>query len=131
MSTDYRIEKKIKVADFLSRLAKARILEVISSHEEVVAKLAKTLFPHDEATARRGRPELDALACDRVRTLTDGNNYLAFHVDDDGTVQYLTRYAWCRGAPVPILNAIAKIFDTKIWSERHMSFIPTHFHRDK
>jgi hypothetical protein len=89
MSTDYRIEKKIKVADFLCALAK----------EGIIKKLRE---PSEDGAHQ-------------TRVLTDGNNYLTFYAGDDGTVQDLTRYAWCR-APGRILDAIAEAFDTEIWS---------------
>jgi hypothetical protein len=77
MSTYYRIEKKIKVADFLCALAKEGITEKLREPSEDGAH--------------------------QTPVLTDGNNYLTFYVGDDGTVQDLTCRAWC-GAPGRILS---------------------------
>jgi hypothetical protein len=50
------------------------------------------------------------------RSLADGNNFLWCHIDDDGKVDYFTRYM-PNGNPSRILAAIAETFDTDIVSE--------------
>jgi hypothetical protein len=100
MTTYYRIEKKIKVTDFLNGLAEAGVAEA-------------GIVPGGDFSAIQAA---EVATDQKERVLTDGNNYLAFYVGDDGTVQDLKRYAWC-GAPGRILDAIAEVFDTEIWSE--------------
>jgi hypothetical protein len=57
---------------------------------------------------------------DKERVLTDGRNYLAVSIDDNGLVGCITR----RGlhAPDKILDAVAQAFDTDIVSEYEPQF---------
>ncbi|WP_316189202.1 hypothetical protein [Bradyrhizobium sp. SZCCHNS1054] len=57
---------------------------------------------------------------ERSRSLTDGRSYLTVYVADDGFVGCLTRYG--ANAPGKILNAIAEVFETEIFSEYQPQF---------
>jgi len=93
MSTDFRLSKKLSLIDLLDgRLERFGIYEQIT-----------------EAT-------LDIKRC-----LTDGDNYLWVHADDEGFVSTMTRYM-PNGAPGKILGAISEVFDTEIFSEYEPQF---------
>lgn len=89
MSTDYRPFEKIRINDLLDgRLAEFRVREHVNPSE----------------------------TDDQHKCLTDGRNYLHVHGDEDGFVSTFTRYM-PNGVPSKILEAIAKAFDTDIFSE--------------
>jgi hypothetical protein len=55
------------------------------------------------------------------RTLTDGQgNYLWVWIDDDGAVEFFTRYG--RNDTHAILGAVAEAFETEIFSEDESQF---------
>jgi len=100
MSTDFRPLKAILINElFNGRLAPYGISEVSSTNVDK----------------------------DRVRGLTDGNNYLSINANDDGTVDSMTARglgnAPSRIAPSRILAAIAEVFETDIYSEHEPQYL--------
>jgi hypothetical protein len=92
MSTDFRTEKKIRIADLFD----GRLLELgVQEH----------------------RPSRDADG----RCLTDGQNFLWASHDDMGAVVIFTRYA-SYGNPTYILETIAEVFQTRIYSEHEPQY---------
>ena len=93
MSTDFRPERNIFARDlFDGRLAKFGIHEWDTPHEH------------------------------RTRSLTDGrDNYLCVLVDDDGSVGEFTTHNYCND-PYAILAAVAKAFETEIFSEHEPQY---------
>lgn len=87
MSTDYRSLNKIRAADLFDGR-----LEKFSVREQLSTDTTET-----------------------NRCLTDGRNYLWVYTDDAGFVGNVTRYG--ANAPSKILNAIARTFETDIFSE--------------
>lgn len=88
MSTEFITNEKISIADlFDGRLERFEIREQIDAPD----------------------------TSDVKRCLTDGRNHLWVYAEFDGTVCSITRYG--ANAPRRILEAIAKIFDTDIFSE--------------
>jgi hypothetical protein len=65
-----------------------------------------------------------ALTTDRRRCLTDGNNYMWVHIDEDGIISDLTRCAGNRAST--ILNAVAESFNTEIISEYDEPYLEFH-----
>jgi hypothetical protein len=93
MSTDYRLfEEVTECTLFDGRLEKFGVREHVKSNETTETR----------------------------RCLTDGRNYLWVYIDDAGLVTCLSRYAG--NAPGKILNAIADVFDTDIFSEYQPQF---------
>ncbi|HYB05180.1 MAG TPA: hypothetical protein VED02_00345 [Methyloceanibacter sp.] len=94
MSTDYRLFEEVTVdALFDGRLEKFGVREHVKPDET-----SKT-----------------------QRCLTDGCNFLWVYIDDAGLVSCLSRYA-PNGDPSQILNAIARAFDTDIFTEYEPQF---------
>ena|SRR5258705_12718453 len=54
------------------------------------------------------------------RCLTDGHNYLWLYLDDDGCIKSMTR--WAGNNVTDILNLIADVCDTSIWSEHEPQY---------
>ncbi len=52
--------------------------------------------------------------------MTDGRNFLAVYLTEDGFVDFLTVYGV--DAPGKILHAISEAFDTEIFSEHEPQF---------
>jgi hypothetical protein len=92
MSTDYCLEKKIPAADVLD----GRLM------------------------AFGVREQMSENTTEASKCLTDGRNYIWFYIDDDGAVSCLSRYGG--NVPSKILQAIATIFDTDIFSEYEPQF---------
>jgi hypothetical protein len=92
MSTDYMLAKKVSARELFGGQ-----LEKLGIRERIA-------------------PE----ASERERCLTDGRNYLWVYTDDDGSVSCLSRYG--ADAPGKILNAIAEVFETEIFSEFEPQF---------
>lgn len=93
MSTDYCLQRRVKLSDLLEGL------QVRGVHEH----------PSDDTSQTS-------------KCLTDGhNNYLWVHCDKDGWVTYLTRFA-PNGNPTKILRTIVDTFDMEIYTEHEPEF---------
>jgi hypothetical protein len=93
MSTDYRAGDKIRMQElFDGRLTPFGVVE--------------ELVPSNTS--------------ERARVLTDGQNFVWVYADDGGYVSGFSRYAW--NVPRRILEAVAEVFDTEIFSEHEPQF---------
>ena len=92
MSTSFHLSDKVSVRDlFGGRLEKFGVREHVNSETS-----------------------------EKHRILTDGNNYLHVYMDDDGFVDWLTRYAG--NVSAKIRDAIIETFDIQIFSEYEPQF---------
>ena len=93
MSTDYRPSKNVRASELLDGR-----LESFGVRQKMI----------DETSAKQ-------------KCLTDGNNFLWVHINDEGFVSTLTRY-FPNGAPAKILRAICEALDTDVFSEHEPEF---------
>ena len=92
MSTDYRLEKRIRAADILDgRLTALGVWDHVNENTN-----------------------------EHQKGLTDGRNYLWLYINDGGFVRSLSRCG--ENDPSTILEAIATTFDTEIFSEHEPQF---------
>jgi hypothetical protein len=92
MSTDYATEKEIRYADLFD------------------GRLEK--YGIKESRETKGSSEF--------HYITDGTNSLSISADDDGMLGCISRHGG--NNPHPILDAIAEVFDTAIFSEHQPQF---------
>ena len=110
MSDDFRLGRGIFARDlFDGRLA------TFGVHEWVAPDRAPNDGQDNDLSV------LLTLQSAQKRTLTDGQgNYLWVWIDDDGAVEFFTRYG--RNDAVAILAAVADAFETEILSEDEPQF---------
>jgi hypothetical protein len=110
MSDDFRLGRCIFARDlFDGRLA------TFGVHEWVAPDRAPNDGQDNDLSV------LLTLQSAQKRTLTDGQgNYLWVWIDDDGAVEFFTRYG--RNDAVAILAAVAEAFETEIFSEDEPQF---------